>query len=251
MGSTDKSQEEFIVLVTGFGPFKNDFPRNPSWDIASTLPSYLPILNAKSSTSVRDASIALPPVRILVHPEPIRVTYATVRELVPKLWNPEFSGVPRIDFVLHIGMASTQPKYSLEQLGHRDDYKIRDLDGAVPVQDQDSPDWPWLNVPSQLTTGLDVGDVHQRWTKHLPHNEIPLLVSTNAGHFLCDYIYFNSLAQCFKANETRRVAFLHVPAAKAAPEDHYEEHIKVGREVATQLIRSIVESELSRSGLTA
>lgn len=88
-------------------------------------------------------------------------------------------------------------------------------------------------------------------TRGSQHNQIPLLVSTNAGHFLCDYIYFNSLAQCFKANETRRVAFLHVPAAKAAPEDHYEEHIKVGREIATQLIRSIVESELSRPGLTA
>lgn len=171
--------------------------------------------------------------------------------------------------MLHIGMASTQPKYSLEQLGHRDDYKIRDLDGAVPVQDQDSPDWPWNNVPSQLTTDLDVQDVHRRWNKHLPvsrlrerqiektqraetswqHNQIPLMVSSNAGHFLCDYIFFNSLAQCFKANETRRVAFLHVPAAKAAPEDLYEGHIKVGREIATQLIRSVVESELSKPNL--
>lgn len=96
------------------------------------------------------------------------MTYATVRELIPKLWKPEFSGVPRIDFVLHIGMASTQPKYSLEQLGHRDDYKIRDLDGAVPPQDPTSPDWPWTNVPSQLTTDLDVRDVHQRWNKNLP-----------------------------------------------------------------------------------
>lgn len=96
------------------------------------------------------------------------MTYATVRELIPKLWRPEFSGVPRIDFVLHIGMASTQPKYSLEQLGHRDDYKIRDLDGAVPPQDPASPDWLWTDVPSQLTTDLDVRDVHQRWNRHLP-----------------------------------------------------------------------------------
>lgn len=82
-------------------------------------------------------------------------------------------------------------------------------------------------------------------------NHIPLNISTNAGHFLCDYIYFNSLAQCFKANETRRVAFLHVPAAKPEPDYLYEEHIKVGREIATQLIRSVVESELSRASVVA
>ncbi|CAN8099401.1 unnamed protein product [Discula destructiva] len=247
MGSTDKSQEEFVVLVTGFGPFKNDFPRNPSWDIANCLPDYLPILNAKAPGAVRESSIALPPVRILVHPDPVRVTYATAHALVPKLWKPDSSTVPRIDFVLHIGMASTQPKYSLEQLGHRDDYHIRDLDGQVPWQDADSPEWPWHGVPSQLTTDLDVEDVHQRWQKHLPNNHIPLNISTNAGHFLCDYIYFNSLALCFKANERRRVAFLHVPAHKPEPEYKYEKHIKTGSEIATQLIRSIVESEISRT----
>lgn len=149
-------------------PFKNDFPRNPSWDIASSLPEYLPTLNAKVPTATRESSVALPSVRILVHPEPVRVTYATAHALVPNLWKPEFSGVPRLDFVLHIGMASTQPKYCLEQLGHRDDYKIKDLDNAVPLQDQDNPQWPWRNVPSHLLTDLDVHDVHQRWQKHLP-----------------------------------------------------------------------------------
>lgn len=117
---------------------------------------------------MRESSVALPPVRIITHPEPIRVTYATAHALVPQLWKPESSVLPKIDFVLHIGMASTQPKYCLEQLGHRDDYKIRDLDGAVPVSDPDSPEWPWHSVPSQLTTDLDVHDVHRRWQKHLP-----------------------------------------------------------------------------------
>lgn len=83
------------------------------------------------------------------------------------------------------------------------------------------------------------------------HNQIPLIVSSNAGHFLCDYIYFNSLAHCFKANETRRVAFLHVPAAKAEPLVFYNEHIQVGRDIATQLIRSVVESELSRANVAS
>lgn len=77
------------------------------------------------------------------------------------------------------------------------------------------------------------------------NNRIPLKLSTNPGHFLCDYIFFNSLAHCFKANERRRVAFLHVPAHKPNPEQQYDAHVKTGTEIATQLIRSIVESELA------
>lgn len=78
------------------------------------------------------------------------------------------------------------------------------------------------------------------------NNHIPLKISTNAGHFLCDYIYFNSLAQFFKAQQRKTVAFLHVPAARPEPEQQYQEAIATGREIAIQLIRSIMESELSR-----
>lgn len=106
--------------------------------------------------------------RIVVHPEPVRVTYSAVRELVPKLWNPEFSGVPRIDYVLHIGMASERPQYVLEALGHRDCYKIPDLDMRLPVQDPTLPEYPWTGLPSQLETDLDVDDVRDRWNGHLP-----------------------------------------------------------------------------------
>lgn len=80
----------------------------------------------------------------------------------------------------------------------------------------------------------------------MQNNHIPLKVSTNAGNFLCDYIYFNSLAQCFRAKQRSTVAFLHVPAAKAEPEQQYQDAVATGREVAIQLIRSIMESELSR-----
>lgn len=104
----------------------------------------------------------------MTHPEPIRVTYATVLDLVPKLWQPEFNGLSKIDYILHIGMASTRPQYCLEQLGHRDDYKIVDLDNRLPPRNPNAPDWPWEGVPEQLGTDLDVYDIKDRWEKHLP-----------------------------------------------------------------------------------
>lgn len=196
MGSTDKSQDEITILVTGFGvslphpclispawqplltaqmqPFKDQYPRNPSWDIASSLPDYLPPLNAKSSTAVRGGSLPLPPIRIVVHPEPVRVTYSAVRHLIPNLWQPDFEGVPKIDYVLHIGMASTKKQYVLEKLGHRDDYKLLDLDEKLPNQNPSSDDYPWHGIPAQLTTDLDVADIQRRWESYLPVSaEIP------------------------------------------------------------------------------
>lgn len=296
MGSLDKSQDEITILVTGFGvsllhprltwpawplmltahvqPFKDQYPRNPSWDIASSLPDFLPPLNAKSSTALRGGSLPLPPVRIVVHPEPVRVTYSAVRQLIPKLWQPEFEGVQKIDYVLHIGMASTKRQYVLERLGHRDDYKLVDLDERLPNQNPSSDDYPWHGIPAHLTTDLDVADIKRRWETYLPvsaggppcqwsghaadesnlgdmQDNLMLKSSEDAGHFLCDYIYFNSLATCHRAEQRKRVLFMHVPAVRPEPADLYQESIDLGREVAIQLLRSLVESELGASRASA
>lgn len=67
-------------------------------------------------------------------------------------------------------------------------------------------------------------------------------VSEDAGHYLCDFIYFSSLAHLYKAGERRRVLFLHVPC------DASEHSIALGRELLLQLIRSVAESEVARRG---
>lgn len=44
---------------------------------------------------------------------------------------------------------------------------------------------------------------------------------------------------------------MHVPAVKPVPADVYQESIDLGREIAIQLLRSIVESELTGPRVTA
>lgn len=65
-------------------------------------------------------------------------------------------------------------------------------------------------------------------------------ISENAGHYLCDFIYYSSLVHLHKAGERKRVLFLHVPS------DASEHSISVGRELMLQLVRSVVESEMER-----
>jgi pyrrolidone-carboxylate peptidase len=69
---------------------------------------------------------------------------------------------------------------------------------------------------------------------------LDLRISEDAGHYLCDFIYFSSLAHLEKAGERRNVLFLHVPS------DASEHSIATGRELLLQLVRSVVESEMVR-----
>ncbi|KAH7170671.1 hypothetical protein EDB81DRAFT_776350 [Dactylonectria macrodidyma] len=238
MGSQVEDQEELTVLVTGFGPFREQYPVNPSWEIARGLPSYLPPLRAKDPNARPSADV--PQVRILVYPEPIRVNYKVVRELVPSLWE-TYHG-RKVDIVIHIGMAGPRPFYCIERRGHRDGYKHADVDGEkVDEEEERKPgsDWVWRGMPEEIETDLDPEDVLARWQGYSP-KDADLRVSEDAGRYLCDFIYFSSLAQLWKQERERKVVFFHVPA------DASESSVARGRDLAVNLIRSIVESELSK-----
>ena len=131
----------------------------------------------------------LPRVRIVVYPEPIRVSYEVVRALVPTFWDGDHhheadgdaDAVPRAeqqrqkpnyDLAIHIGMAGPQANYSVERLAHRDGYLLRDVDGMLLDDEErrarEGDDWIWHGVPPELTSELDVDDVYKRWVARSP-----------------------------------------------------------------------------------
>ncbi|KAK3900960.1 Pyroglutamyl-peptidase 1, partial [Staphylotrichum tortipilum] len=269
--------------LTPLKPFKKDYPINPSWEIARSLPAWLPPLRTKQPLGKPSsiptpfnppppAAPAIPPVRLVVHDKPIRVNYETVRGVVPRLWEGAAidsaggSGVeggdgkgedgkgggvqegegkegginPAIDLMLHIGMAGPRLFYAVERRGHRDGYVMGDVDGEVPApREEVGEGWIWEGMPPELLTDVDVEDVLRRWRGHSPRH-MDLRISEDAGHYMCDFIYFSSLAYLYKAGEKRRVLFLHVPS------DASEHSIATGRELVLQLVRSVVESEVVR-----
>lgn len=162
----------------------------------------------------------------------------------------EFVPPKKIDLLLHIGMAGPRLHYALERVGRRDGYTLRDVDdqllGDTPA-DRGDPQWPWYGVPAALESDLDLDDVLTRWRGHAPAGT-DLRISVDAGRYLCDFIYFSSLAHLYRRGQEtkgeddryarRRVSFLHVPAA-ATPE-----RVAAGKELVVELIRSLVESEV-------
>jgi len=66
--------------------------------------------------------------------------------------------------------------------------------------------------------------------------DVDIRVSEDAGRYLCDFIYFSSLAYLAQKDEERPVVFLHVPV------DSDEAAVETGTEVALELIRAMVQS---------
>jgi len=70
-------------------------------------------------------------------------------------------------------------------------------------------------------------------------------VSEDAGRYLCDFIYFSSMAHLTRKEEERRVVFLHVPV------NADEVAIENGIEITIELIRAMVQSDRMKKYLAA
>lgn len=241
IGETDETKPPIRVLVTGFGPFQERYPVNPSYEITRLLPEILP----KTTSDGRS-------VRIVGYDHPIRVCYEEVQELVPVLLE---SVKDTIDLVLHIGMSSGRDFYTAEVYAHRDGYsKNKDLDGEALPGDYGLIHFG--DCPSIMTTSLDCDQLARLWKSNL--RDIPegspglgadCRLSEDAGHYLCDFIYYNSLAWFGRRNECldggkvedRPVMFLHVPA------ESHPAMLEKGRQVAIALIAAMVDNWCSSS----
>ncbi|KAF2011600.1 pyroglutamyl peptidase-like protein type I [Aaosphaeria arxii CBS 175.79] len=240
----EKREDPVTVLVTGFGPFLERFPKNTSWEIASTLPALLPATSDNPT-----------PIHIHVHHAPIRVAYNSVRSLIPKLLPPENPITPVPSIILHIGLAAGRDFYTLENGSHGRGYgAIPDVDGERFTDQESEEAFPRSSFPPVLKTSFDTSDVLSRWkanltdihptsdarsSSHIPPKRVPdVRLTPDAGNFLCGFIYYNSLAHYFDIKEDERpVAFLHVPDLSSS-----EVALDVGREVAIALIKALVES---------
>ncbi|TID14035.1 pyroglutamyl peptidase type I [Venturia nashicola] len=224
-GVEDGEEKEVTVLVTGYGPFLNQVPINPSWSITSILPETI----QATSTS--------PKIRLIKYPHPIRVAYQTVLDLVPKLLTPGEDQI-QPEIILHIGLAASRPFYALECQSPRSPYWTgRDVDNQVFSQEKTNQLWPLAEFPQFLKPTFDINDVFARWQSHLSNSKLDIRRSSDPGNFLCGFIYYTSMSWFWrKQAEERPVMFLHVPLLTG------EEEVEEGKGVAIGLIRALVES---------
>lgn len=213
---------------------------NASYSIAFSLPSFFTFPDPSAKDGVPERRVSL-----YVHPAPIPVAYATVRELLPQILE-DFAadhGGRRPDLVIHIGIASPRLYYSVETLAHRDNYHLTDINGCSGYEDGEKR-WKEMDVPPILkpgpaTEGLGAGSYPpnkyflELWKSLSPPN-LDLRVSQDAGHYLCDFIYYTSLSMALREGRDRNVLFFHVPGASENAD------IQRGCQIALALIKTMV-----------
>ncbi len=143
-------------------------------------------------------------------------------------------------------MASRRDYYAIEQLAHRDGYdEFPDVDGERFTNEQSRA--RWVDCPETLVPTFHCDDVWRRWRGDLTDPETDVRPSNDAGHFVCDFIYYTSLAWFYQQDcQERPVMFLHVPGDLKSEED-----IEKGREVTIALIRALVDSRRHHRGGSA
>lgn len=166
---------------------------------------------------------------------------------------------PSPDIILHIGLAAGRNYYAIEQGSRSRGYgNIADVDRQRFDDDSAEKQFPASKFPSTLSTSFDTKDVLACWKESLKSSspscsssetasiKVPdVRISTDAGNFLCGFIYYNSLAHYYSIKEDERpVVFLHVPDLTSS-----EDKMKEGWEVTVALIKALVESRRKAGGV--
>ncbi|KAH9937988.1 peptidase C15 pyroglutamyl peptidase I-like protein [Amylocystis lapponica] len=220
--------EPIRVLVTGFGPFR-EYKVNPSWLAVKplhdttlyTTPGAADVQEAVSRP-VHITAVMVPTIYTSVlstvpgfHARPpVLPEAAHLESALPPPPPPPPEGY---DFIMHCGVAGRQP-LRLETQAHKSGYNNPDATGAlcpcVPGTQVRGFGTGYEPFPDILKTGLDI----QKMKVHLDSSGVKgSWVSDDPGHYLCDFIYYCSLAQSLAAQEKYSqskptpVFFLHLP----------------------------------------
>jgi len=254
------ASQEVTVLVTGYGPF-NDNPVNASFLIASSLPSSLTFPTPLAGERASQENSHIPPPRevlIHAHPSPIPVSYAGVQSELPSILEDYASkhGGKRPDLTIHLGIAAKRSYYSVETLAHRDGYRIPDIDGlfgyetgeriwkreGLPLTLEPGPAWSVSGGETETTPSptFEISpcppDSHflETWESFTASKDADLRISNYAGRYLCEFIFYASLALAVQDEKPLSVIFLHVPQYLD------DESLEAGREIAVALIKTMV-----------
>jgi pyroglutamyl-peptidase len=157
--------------------------------------------------------------------------------------------------VLHIGLAAGRNYFAIEQGSQGRGYgQIPDVDGQRFEDSEMEKRFPSSKYPHKLNTSFDTSEVLAHWKANLGYTSVDgtttdegcpdVRISTDAGNFLCGFIYFNSLAHYFHIKEDERpVVFLHVPDLTSS-----EDKLREGWEATVALVKALVESRRRAGG---
>lgn len=170
------------VLITGFGPFPG-VSDNPSAWLAETLADREAELDCRLQAEI------------------LPTEWDTVAALTPELFE---TTQPRI--IVHFGVCQSAQGFRLERSAHNRVFARADMSGALPRARTIHP-----HGPARLDTDFPVTSL----AAHLKALGIAAAPSHSAGRYLCNFLYYRSLAWAALQEEPTTALFVHIPQRTA------------------------------------
>ncbi|XP_070763363.1 pyroglutamyl-peptidase 1 [Enoplosus armatus] len=164
-----------IVVVTGFGPFRQ-FLVNPSWKAAQGLKSVG--LGEQTDVYIKE----------------VPVSYVHTQQIIAEIWK-----TLKPKFAIHLGVARGSSVVILEQTGKNSGYRDKDVRGFCPESHRCVE-----GGPEKLDSVINMRAV----SKEFKPAGKDVIYSRDAGRYLCDFAYYCSLY-----HGQRRAALIHVPSS--------------------------------------
>ena len=245
------SKKRFNVLVTGFGPFRYT-PVNPSWEVAKLLTKDG---NIHTDDIIIDIDATYIPVQYDYISQALKYYHGNTatkpsipdKHMQNDIISPrdDSKRIKQYDLFLHIGQGRSGG-IQVETCGHQLGYRLLDAAGRlapevsnVSAQDEfaETPEqsMSWLERDAGLNRGyaltadidMDQGSLTtsydtQSLSTHLQktYPDFRITKSINAGRYLCEFIYFASMAEAEIAHQALgqtlpkpKVLFVHIPPA--------------------------------------
>lgn len=147
----------------------------------------------------------------------------------------------------------------MEIQAHRDSYHISDVKGRSGYEDGEKL-WREMQLPPVLRPGLAASDGSMSdskkpqvrpctpdshflaaWKSFCPP-DTDVRLSRDAGRYLCEFIFYSSMAIALQEGQDRNAVFFHVPALCE------DADIALGKEVAIALIKALVACWIDGNG---
>ncbi|KAF7395378.1 hypothetical protein HZH68_009428 [Vespula germanica] len=165
------------ILVTGFGPFDNHII-NASWEAVKELSKLWPQSELCNTQLIT---------------KQIPVSYEYVSTQISKLWQ-EHDPI----IVIHVGVSYKASCLTIEHVAHSTGYVRPDIDGKCPNE--------ICTVCQILKTDINVNKLCDSINENSKESGCKACISHDAGRYLCEYIFYQSLNI-----GTQKTLFVHVP----------------------------------------
>ncbi|KIY70560.1 peptidase C15, pyroglutamyl peptidase I-like protein [Cylindrobasidium torrendii FP15055 ss-10] len=199
------------VCLTGFGPF-HQYDENPSWLAVKRLRDE--VLSFKDGSNAQITAIKIP------------VVYQEVLDTVPRLHEKPLSlpsdvqdgdrGIAEpFSLIVHVGVGAKGP-LKFETLAHKSGYVSPDVRGAyagIIQQDKHSAvargfsGMRYTALDESLVTHVNVPAIVNK----LNAQAVNIVQSFDPGRYLCDFIYYCSLAESKLSSRRTPTIFIHCP----------------------------------------